>query len=610
MKIAIAQMSSVAGDFEVTAKRMAESAKKAAAEGARLVVFPYAVLTGPSPVEESDTEAYVGDAAETLRRLGDEIDCAAIVPVVAGSGTGLAAEAFLIDEGQLVPLRMGAMAASMGALAQSGQVPQSGSMPAPDLPEFELDGLRFGVAFTYDDLDDYRDYDFALDVLLYLPQDGYIVRDSDAALSLALDENRFAKDAAEISCWLACADSVGGYGTALFAGGSFVLDPEGHLQTKAPLLEESLLVFDTDDAGEGTSVSELPHAGEETKSHVLWELLVRGLADLVHAEGEDKVALALDGSLASGLLAALACDALGPRKVEALLVDEGTSSQELAQRLHIETKTPDFRLPVPQPGAWAEESPELLRGVEAAFLSELARQEHALVLLPDDKTGLSLGEGRTAIAGRVWAPFGDIWRSTLVSLAEERMRVSPVLPDEMLGRYAAPDIFGISQCAATERGRLEALDRLLATRIEDVQDMAQLLDDGYPADFVKATIHRLHDAALTRQMVPPCFVVSNCTLTELETPVGVAWCDHEREDSDAQNLDDIVNELERMIRGQKQGTAPSQDAEALADAFELIRELSGTQEPKQQEGMAEGDGQDGFTIRPGFPSWGQPFSEN
>lgn len=610
MKIAIAQMSSVAGDFEVTAKRMAESAKKAADAGARLVVFPYAVLTGPSPVEESDIEAYVGDAAETLRRLADDIPCAAIVPVVAGTGTGLAAEAFLIDDGELVPLRMGAMAASMGALASSGQLPQAGSMPAPDLPEFELDGTHFGVAFTYDDLDDYRDYDFSLDVLLYLPQDGYVARDPDSALSLSLAENRFAKDAEEIGCWLACADSVGGYGPALFAGGSFVLDAEGRLQAKAALLEESLLVFDTEDKAEGTPAAELPHPGVREKSHVLWELLVRGLADLVHAEGEDKVALALDGSLASGLLAALACDALGPRKVEALVVDGSSAAAELADRLHIETRMPDFRLPVPQPGAWATESPLLLKGVEAAFLAELARQEHALVLVPDDKTGLALGEERMGVSGKAWAPFGDIWRSQLLDLAEGRMRVSPVLPDEMLSAYAVPDIFGISQSAATDKGRLEALDRMLAARIEDMHDMAALLDEGYPADLVKAALHRLHDAALTRQMLPFCFEVSNCTLSELETPVGVAWVDHEREGGGAENLEDIVHELERMLRGQKAGSVPPQDSDALADAFELIRELSNTPGPKEVPGMPEGTEQDGFTIRPGFPSWGQPFSEN
>lgn len=610
MKIAIAQISSVAGDFEVTAKRMAESAKKAADEGARLVVFPYAVLTGPAPVEDSDVEAYVGDAAETLRRLADKLSCAAIVPVMAGTGTGLAAEAFLIDDGQIVPLRMGAMAASMGALARSGQLPQGSGMPAPDLPEFDLDGERIGVAFTYDDLDDYRDYDFSLDVLLYIPEDGYITRDPDAALSLTLAENRFAKDAQEIGCWLACADSVGGYGPALFAGASFVLDPEGRLQTKAPLLEESLLVFDTEDKGAGTPVAELPHAGTQEKSHVLWELLVRGLADLVHAEGEDKVALALDGSLASGLLATLACDALGPTKVEALLVDEGTSASELAARLHIGTRTPDFRFPVPQPGAWAKDSEALRKGIETAFLAELARQEQALVLVPDDKTGLALGEGCTALADRVWAPFGDIWRSTLRSLAEERMHVSPVLPDEMLGSCVVPDIFGISQCAATKAGRLEALDGLLAARIEDMEDMAALLDEGYPADFVKAVLHRLHEAALARQMLPPCFEISNCTLKELRTPVGVAWLDHEREEGAEGDLEDIVHELEQMLKGQTTGPASSQDADALADAFELIREMSGTQGPKPQEGMPEEDGQDGFTIRPGFPSWGQPFSEN
>ena len=96
----------------------------------------------------------------------------------------------------------------------------------------------------------------------------------------------------------------------------------------------------------------------------------------------------------------------------------------------------------------------------------------------------------------------------------------------------------------------------------------------------------------------------------LESAGGVAWVDHVLEVGGAENLEDIVHELERMLRGQKAGSVPPQDSDALADAFELIRELSNTPGPKEVPGMPEGTEQDGFAILPGFTSWGQPFSEN
>ena len=46
MKIAVAQMRTTAGELERTAERMVELAKKAADEGAQLVVFPAAALMG------------------------------------------------------------------------------------------------------------------------------------------------------------------------------------------------------------------------------------------------------------------------------------------------------------------------------------------------------------------------------------------------------------------------------------------------------------------------------------------------------------------------------------------------------------------------------------
>lgn len=608
MKITLAQIATVAGDFEVTAKRMEGYAKRAQAEGASLIVFPYASLTGPQAVDEADLDAYASDATDTLQQLAEALPIAAIVPVVREAAGEVQAEAFLLEDGAATPLRMSAFASSVGALSHEASLDSLADMPAPDLPEFEFAGVRLGIAFTLDDLDDYRDYDFNIDVCLFLPAEGFVLNDPDASLSQALAENRYPDDAQQMGAWIACADSVGGYGSTVFAGAGFVLSPKGELVQAAPILEEALMVFDTQETAPAASSGEVAAPYEGPDYRTLWQVLVRGLSDLVREGPHEKVALMLDGTLASGLLAVLATDALGPLRVEALDVSGDAQTQELARRLHLAVHAPDFRLPVPRPGAWAAGSAELEQTIQEAFLAELARQSDALVLAADDKTGLALGEGRSSHLRGAWAPFGDVFRSDLSALAHERNRISPVIDEECIAHIEVPAIFAIGKAAATDAGRLQALDEILAARIEDASSFSEAFALGYDPDFTTAVLHRLHDAAPGRLSAPPCFAVSLRMLSELGSPVGLAWCDRRREDGGQYDYEDIVKQLEDIIRGGARKAPQASDQQALRDAFELIRDLSSSSDAQEEGGSAPEEG--GYTVRPGFPSWENPFSEN
>ncbi len=613
MKIAIAQIATIAGDFEVTARRMLEYARRADAEGCDLVVFPYASFTGTQEIDEGDYDAYLYDASETLAHFATELPCAAIVPVVREVSGDIRSEAFLLDNGDATPLRMSAFASSLSALRQQKSFPSPDEMPAPDLPEFEFRGHRCGLAFTVDNLDDYRDFDFDIDVLFYLPSDSYVKDDPDTLCAAALDRSRYRNDAIQTSSWLVCANSLGGYGDNIFIGGSFVLDPEGSLVKSGPVLEEALITCDLEGSEKVQEIEpSLPNGPEERR--LLWGALARGLADLVREGSADGVALMLDGSLPSSLLCALACDAVGPMKVMALLVTDDPATLELARRLHIEWRTPDFRMPVPQPGAWAQDSPELERSIQEAFLQELARQSSSLVLVDDDKTGLALGESRSCIR-YAWAPFGDIFRSELIGLAEARNEVSPVIPEAILRRFEVPEIFGIEHVAPTPRKQLACLDALLARRIDQFCTYNETMQLVMDPDFKKAVLHRLYDALPRRMVLPLFFVVSLRTIDEMKSPLGNVWMDHEREAEDAPSFGEM---MERLKQGLEEGAGrsaageipPAADQQALRDAFELIREMSAGSSDKQQDEEGQEPEEGGFSLKPGFPSWENPFSEN
>ena len=82
MRIAIAQIATRAGDFDGTARRMAEVSRRAADAGADLLVFPVAALCGVTPVQRTDREGFLIDLMECLLGLIDELACPCLLPVL------------------------------------------------------------------------------------------------------------------------------------------------------------------------------------------------------------------------------------------------------------------------------------------------------------------------------------------------------------------------------------------------------------------------------------------------------------------------------------------------------------------------------------------------
>ncbi len=517
MKIAIAQMSTRAGDFDATAARMVELSQKADAQGVDLLVFPAPVLCGAMPVSRPDREGYLIDLAECLAGLLEELACPCLVPVLSDLDGVPLHEAMLMNRGDVAPVRLSAVAQAMSRENDDERDPWT-------LPEVEFAGARLGVAFTYDDLDEYDDYQYDVDVILFLSGYGFAVDDPSSALGSSLAEGRFPSDAEATGAWIVGVGPVGCYDSQVFCGSSFVLAPWGELAAQAPSHEEALLVCDLDPSAEGPLAEPLtPEVYDAPLA--TWGALVSGLASARERSGCADACLVVDGSLGSLLVATLATDALGPTHVRALVAAADDAARELAEKTVRALRLPEGN--VTRFEAPRDADAALAADLAQARLAALARETGSLALGSDDKTAYALEAPRGVCAARL-QPLGDLYRSNVAVLAHMRNTISPVMPAAAFSGVAAPDVEGLDEAFPTVEGQVEFVDVVLSGRVEWELGLTDIVAERGHGELVAAILARLRETALVRAGRGAVLAVSSKTFAEAREPVGLAWEDHVR----------------------------------------------------------------------------------
>jgi NAD+ synthase (glutamine-hydrolysing) len=384
LRIALAQVNATVGDLDGNAELIVEWTRRAAAQGARVVVFPEMMLTG-YPVEDLALRAsFVEASIAALNGVAARLDAEGLggIAVVAG---------YLDRRADLAPrtgLPIGAPQ-DAAALLYGGRVvitsakhhlPNYGVfdefryfVPGDTLPVFRLpaDGASGDGASV----------DIAIAICEDLWQDGgpvAVCQRSGASLLVVPNASPYerGKDdvrldlcvrrAREAGAALAYANMIGGQDELVFDGDSILVAADGALIARGPQFEEALVVADLDlpaaepgpaagdqpvDAGDGTvitikrvSLPPRPEAAAEVASAEvtgqaegsLWPrlsdpaevyaALVTGVRDYVRKNGFRTAILALSGGIDSALTATIAADAIGPGNVYVVLMPSRYSS--------------------------------------------------------------------------------------------------------------------------------------------------------------------------------------------------------------------------------------------------------------------------------------------
>jgi NAD+ synthase (glutamine-hydrolysing) len=380
LRIALAQVNATVGDLDGNAGLIVEWTRRAAARGARVVVFPEMMLTG-YPVEDlalraSFVEASIAALHGVAARLAAEgLGGIAVVTGYLDRRAGLAPRtglpagapldaAALLHGGRVVITSAKHHLPNYGVFDEFRYFVPGDTLPVFRLPAASGESVEIAIAICEDLWQDGGPVAACRSAgasLLVVPNASPYERGKDdRRLELCVRRAR------EAGAALAYANMTGGQDELVFDGDSILVAADGALLARGPQFEEALVVADLDlpaapaaptadqpvDAGDGTVITvkrvalppaeaEVPEVSRAEVSRgegdgLFWPrlsdpaevyaALVTGVRDYVRKNGFRSVILALSGGIDSALTATIAADAVGPSNVHVVLMPSRYSS--------------------------------------------------------------------------------------------------------------------------------------------------------------------------------------------------------------------------------------------------------------------------------------------
>ncbi|MCL3860695.1 NAD+ synthase [Actinotalea sp. K2] len=517
LRIALAQIDTCVGDVEGNARAVLDWTRSAAAEGARLVVFPEMTLTG-YPIEDLALRDSFARAAErSLDTLTSALVDAGLGEVAVVLGTlGRSAsgrptnQAVVVHRGEVVARYDKHHLPNYGVFDEY-RIFEPGTSPCV----VEVEGRRVGVVICEDIWQDGGPLPLmdgtGTDLLVVLNGSPYEEGKGHVRAELA------ARRAREVRAPVVYVNMVGGQDDLVFDGGSFVVDAEGNPVAGAPQFVEHLLLWDL--AEDGTAMRGALVAPLGTDAEV-YSALVTGLRGYMTKNGFGSVVLGLSGGIDSALVAAIAADAVGGENVVGVSMPSRHSSEhsrgdaaDLAERLGADYRVQPigpmvdaFESQMELPGLAGENVQARVRGV---ILMGISNVEGHLVLATGNKSELAVGYSTIygdAVGG--FAPLKDVDKSRVWALARWRNDdaltngLLPPIPESSITKPPSAELRP-GQVDEDSLPPYHLLDEVLDAYVEHAEGRAELLARGFDTAVVDKVLSLVDAAEWKRRQYPP-----------------------------------------------------------------------------------------------------------
>lgn len=340
MKIALAQINPVVGDFAFNASQIISAMQEAQKKSAGLVVFPEMCLFGYPAYDLLERSQLIDAQLQELKNVLKAVP----------KGVTAIFGAVIKNRG-----KMGKPYQNVAVVAQKSKKPLFAAkqlLPSYDIFDdtrffepgtktlvFSLPGVGKTAVTVCEDMWA-QSQNYKNDPLKGLKGIKLVVNISASPFDIGKIKRRetAAKDhAKKLKAPFVYVNQVGGQDELIFDGQSFILDKHGKEVDRLPAFENMVGTFDL------SNKSSL--APTLNSDMTLRKALVLGIKDFVKKTGQSKVHLGLSGGIDSALVACLAAEALGPENVVGLMLpgpysSEGSvsDSEKLASALGIKTE--------------------------------------------------------------------------------------------------------------------------------------------------------------------------------------------------------------------------------------------------------------------------------
>jgi NAD+ synthase len=520
LTIAVAQLNPIVGDVRANADKVRRAREQA--RDADLIVFPELFIAGYPPedlVLKPAFQAACRQAVEDLARESSEGPALLIGTPWREDGKLYNAVA-LAEGGRVAALRFKVDLPNYGVFDEKRLFAPG---PAPGPVSFR--GVRIGIPIC-EDIWGSEPVECITETggeILLVPNGspyrrGVVTERLNVAVARVV----------EAHLPLLYVNQVGGQDELVFEGASFALNADGALAAQLPAFREEVGLTRWTRAERGWRCDG-PIAVLEEGDTTDYAACVLGLRDYVDKNGFPGVVIGLSGGIDSALCAAIAVDALGARRVRALMLPYRFTSQvslddaaQVARALGIQYDVVPIAPAVegleaglaPVFAGLARDVTEenLQARARGTILMAVSNKFGAMVVTTGNKSEMSVGYA--TLYGDMnggFNPIKDLYKTEVYRLSRLRNRWKPawaygpdgpVIPESILVRAPTAELRE-NQTDQDSLPPYDLLDAILERLVEREQPVADIIAEGYDRDTVLRIERMLNVAEYKRRQAAP-----------------------------------------------------------------------------------------------------------
>lgn len=313
-------------------------------------------------------------------------------------------------------------------------------------------------------------------------------------------------------------NQIGGQDELVFDGASFAVNAAGEKCIQAIQFATALVPITLHKTEHGIELSG-PQQPLMEELETVYQALVCGLRDYVEKPFPG-VVIGLSGGIDSALTMALAVDALGAERVQAVMMPSRYTSQislddaaEMAailgvqyRNINIENLFQTFLRELEdvfagtQPDATEENIQARCRGV---LLMAISNKTGAMVLSTGNKSEMAVGYSTLYgdMAGG-FSPLKDVYKTLVYKLARYRNSLSAIIPERIISRPPSAEL-SADQLDQDSLPAYEILDEILEAYIAKDGCFEDLVASGFDAETVAQVIKMVDRSEYKRRQAPP-----------------------------------------------------------------------------------------------------------
>jgi NAD+ synthase (glutamine-hydrolysing) len=314
-------------------------------------------------------------------------------------------------------------------------------------------------------------------------------------------------------------NQVGGQDELVFDGGSFVVAADGRVVAAAPSFEEGAYWVQVDLGVPPARISGLDLCPPLHELEATWRALVLGVRDYVNKNRFHGVVLGLSGGIDSALTLAVAVEALGPQRVEAVMMPFRYTAQmsvedaaEQAALLGVTHKVISIE-PIyeafmdslknefagTRPDTTEENLQARCRGV---LLMSISNKKGFLVLTTGNKSEMAVGY--STLYGDMAGGFDvlkDVPKTLVFDLCRYRNSLGSCIPQRVIDRPPSAEL-APNQKDEDSLPPYDVLDRILALYVEQDYSAEAIIATGMDREQVLKVLRLVDINEYKRRQAP------------------------------------------------------------------------------------------------------------